>query len=202
MERERQRTALLSGRAIDPGSPATRCTDFCRESRAKDWMRWDENGVRSRRGAYRAVFGESGRTAGRFEMGRGARGSGTFADAARSTRALVPGKSRGRRQRAADRRDGSAGNCAEGVIDRTFVDENGVRWIIDYKTSEPRAKPGEFPGSGKRTLSGATGALCAVDGADAMIVPSGWACISRCLGNGANGARAVVLRQQALLFEL
>jgi ATP-dependent helicase/nuclease subunit A len=27
------------------------------------------------------------------------------------------------------------GNLCEGVIDRTFVDENGVRWIIDYKTS-------------------------------------------------------------------
>jgi ATP-dependent helicase/nuclease subunit A len=23
------------------------------------------------------------------------------------------------------------------VIDRTFIDESGVRWIIDYKTSEP-----------------------------------------------------------------
>jgi ATP-dependent exoDNAse (exonuclease V) beta subunit len=23
------------------------------------------------------------------------------------------------------------------IIDRTFVDENGVRWVIDYKTSEP-----------------------------------------------------------------
>ena len=27
------------------------------------------------------------------------------------------------------------GKLYETVIDRTFVDENGVRWIIDYKTS-------------------------------------------------------------------
>jgi ATP-dependent helicase/nuclease subunit A len=27
------------------------------------------------------------------------------------------------------------GELCEGVIDRTFVDENGVRWIIDFKTS-------------------------------------------------------------------
>jgi ATP-dependent exoDNAse (exonuclease V) beta subunit len=27
------------------------------------------------------------------------------------------------------------GNLCEAVIDRTFIDENGVRWIIDYKTS-------------------------------------------------------------------
>ncbi len=29
------------------------------------------------------------------------------------------------------------GKLCEAVIDRTFIDENGVRWIIDYKTSEP-----------------------------------------------------------------
>ena len=27
------------------------------------------------------------------------------------------------------------GNLCEAVIDRTFIDEDGVRWIIDYKTS-------------------------------------------------------------------
>ena len=27
------------------------------------------------------------------------------------------------------------GKLCEGVIDRTFIDEDGVRWIIDYKTS-------------------------------------------------------------------
>ncbi len=28
------------------------------------------------------------------------------------------------------------GLCVEGVLDRTFVDEHNVRWIIDYKTTE------------------------------------------------------------------
>jgi hypothetical protein len=28
------------------------------------------------------------------------------------------------------------GRLVEATIDRTFVDEQGVRWIIDYKTSE------------------------------------------------------------------
>ena len=26
------------------------------------------------------------------------------------------------------------GNIAAFVVDRTFIDENGVRWIVDYKT--------------------------------------------------------------------
>jgi ATP-dependent exoDNAse (exonuclease V) beta subunit len=26
------------------------------------------------------------------------------------------------------------------VIDRTFIDSNGVRWIIDYKSSQPLGK--------------------------------------------------------------
>ncbi|HBC71629.1 MAG TPA: hypothetical protein DCZ38_02455, partial [Coxiellaceae bacterium] len=26
------------------------------------------------------------------------------------------------------------------IIDRTFIDENGVRWIIDYKVSQPTTK--------------------------------------------------------------
>lgn len=30
------------------------------------------------------------------------------------------------------------GKCVNGIIDRTFIDENGMRWIIDYKTAEPQ----------------------------------------------------------------
>ncbi len=30
------------------------------------------------------------------------------------------------------------GRIVHAVIDRTFVDEKGVRWVVDYKTSEPR----------------------------------------------------------------
>ena len=32
----------------------------------------------------------------------------------------------------------SGQRLATGVIDRTFVDENGTRWIVDYKTSRHR----------------------------------------------------------------
>jgi ATP-dependent exoDNAse (exonuclease V) beta subunit len=27
------------------------------------------------------------------------------------------------------------GRVVRGVVDRTFIDEDGVRWIVDYKTS-------------------------------------------------------------------
>lgn len=33
------------------------------------------------------------------------------------------------------------GRIVHGVVDRTFIDEDGCRWVIDYKTSEPL--PGE-----------------------------------------------------------
>jgi len=33
------------------------------------------------------------------------------------------------------------GELVHAVIDRTFIDEQGVRWIVDYKTSRP--DPGE-----------------------------------------------------------
>jgi len=36
-----------------------------------------------------------------------------------------------------------AGPALSGVLDRTFIDEAGIRWVVDYKTSEPR--PGEDP---------------------------------------------------------
>ncbi|WP_020675774.1 UvrD-helicase domain-containing protein [Geopsychrobacter electrodiphilus] len=31
-----------------------------------------------------------------------------------------------------------AGQAIHAVIDRTFIDENGTRWVIDYKTSSPK----------------------------------------------------------------
>jgi ATP-dependent helicase/nuclease subunit A len=95
---------------------------------------WDDNAVRSRRGAYRAVLtnlgvppGDLAWAAERVELGllrtlRDPRGRWILenhADAASelSIAGLIDGK------------------LCEVVIDRTFVDENGVRWIIDYKTS-------------------------------------------------------------------
>lgn len=36
------------------------------------------------------------------------------------------------------------GRLVSAIIDRTFVDEEGIRWIVDYKTSVPRGDQEEF----------------------------------------------------------
>jgi ATP-dependent exoDNAse (exonuclease V) beta subunit len=95
---------------------------------------WDEAAVRSRRGAYRAVLMNLGTPAGelawaieRVESGilktlRDPRGRWVLENHLEAA-SEVP---------IAGLIDGS---LCEVVIDRTFVDEAGVRWIIDYKTS-------------------------------------------------------------------
>ncbi|MEZ4599339.1 MAG: UvrD-helicase domain-containing protein [Syntrophotaleaceae bacterium] len=35
------------------------------------------------------------------------------------------------------------GRIVHGILDRTFIDSDGVRWIIDYKTSEPKGNQSE-----------------------------------------------------------
>jgi ATP-dependent exoDNAse (exonuclease V) beta subunit len=96
---------------------------------------WDESAVRSRRGLFRTVLAnlgvpqeELGETAERVETGllralRDPRGRWVLeahadAECELSIAGLIEGK------------------LFEAVIDRTFVDEQGVRWIIDYKTSD------------------------------------------------------------------
>jgi hypothetical protein len=95
---------------------------------------WDEAAMREHRGAYQAVLtnlgvppAELAWATERVETGllktlRDSRGRwilGQHADGASelSIAGLIDG------------------NLCEAVIDRTFVDEIGVRWIIDYKTS-------------------------------------------------------------------
>jgi len=95
---------------------------------------WDENVVRSRRGAYRAVLANLGvatsdlaEAAQQVETGllrtlcdprgRWILEPHTGAESELQITGLIDGK------------------LYEIVIDRTFVDESGVRWIIDYKTS-------------------------------------------------------------------
>jgi len=96
--------------------------------------KWDESVVRSRRGAYQAVLANLGvapaelaeaaqqvetgllRTL-RDPKGRWILGTHAEADCESQITGLIDGK------------------LYEVVIDRTFVDESGVRWIIDYKTS-------------------------------------------------------------------
>ena len=95
---------------------------------------WDDAAVRSHRGAYRAVLANLGTPPGdlqwaveRVESGllqtlRDPRGRWLLDDHAEAASELPIAGLIG-------------GNLCEAVIDRTFIDENGVRWIIDYKTS-------------------------------------------------------------------
>ncbi len=104
-------------------------------NRARGFGAWDEAAVRSRRARLSSGAHEPGRAAGRPGLGRGARGIGPAANLARSARAL------GSRRIIADAASELPiaglidGSLSEAVIDRTFIDEGGVRWIIDYKTS-------------------------------------------------------------------
>jgi ATP-dependent helicase/nuclease subunit A len=95
---------------------------------------WDEAAVRSRRGAYRAVLSNLGVrptdltwAVERVELGllrtlRDPRGrwilqNHTDASSELPIAGLIDD------------------NLCEAVIDRTFIDESGVRWIVDFKTS-------------------------------------------------------------------
>jgi hypothetical protein len=96
--------------------------------------KWDETTVRSRRAAYRAVLANLGVPASelawaaeRVESGllrtlRDPRGRWVLEKHAKAASELpIAGL--------------IDGNLCEAVIDRTFIDETGLRWIIDYKTS-------------------------------------------------------------------
>jgi ATP-dependent helicase/nuclease subunit A len=95
---------------------------------------WDEAAVRARRSAYRAVLANLGVPSSdlawateRVETGllqtlRDPRGRWVLANHTDAASELpIAGL--------------IEGSLCEAVIDRTFIDENGVRWIIDYKTS-------------------------------------------------------------------
>ena len=95
---------------------------------------WDEASVHSGRGGYRAILTNLGVPPSELEWA---------ADRVESGLLRTLRDSRGRW--VLDTHDDGAselpiaglidGNLCEAVIDRTFVDEAGVRWIIDYKTS-------------------------------------------------------------------
>ena len=54
------------------------------------------------------------------------------------------------------------GQLLEGVIDRTFVDESGHRWIVDFKTSTHEGGGLERFSMRKSSVTGPTAALCAL----------------------------------------
>jgi len=94
---------------------------------------WDERRVLARKGAYRAVLANLGIA------------PGDLAWAVERVQAGLLGTLRDARGRwvLTDHEDAASelpiaglidGVLFEGVIDRSFIDESGVRWIIDYKT--------------------------------------------------------------------
>jgi hypothetical protein len=95
---------------------------------------WDESSVRSRRAAYRAVLANLGVPPGHLAWA-----------AERVEAGLVRTLRDPRGRWVLDHHPDAAtelaiaglldGSLCEVVIDRTFIDEEGVRWIIDYKTS-------------------------------------------------------------------
>ena len=126
---------------------------------------WDENRVRSHRAVIQAVLADLGvapaelteavqqvetgliRTL-RDPRGRWILGAHADAESESQITGLLDGK------------------LYEIVIDRTFVDDSGVRWIIDYKTSAHKGGDLEsFSRYRKGTLSGTIGTLRAINGA-------------------------------------
>lgn len=95
---------------------------------------WDEASVRARGGAYRAVLANLGVPSNELAWATERVESGLL-------RILRDPRGRWILENHADAQSELPiaglidGNLCEAVIDRTFIDENGVRWIIDYKTS-------------------------------------------------------------------
>jgi ATP-dependent helicase/nuclease subunit A len=95
---------------------------------------WDETAVRSRGETYRAVLTNLGVPPGELDWAAERVQAGLL-------RTLRDPRGRWVLENHADAASELAiaglmeGSLCEAVIDRTFIDEHGVRWIIDYKTS-------------------------------------------------------------------
>jgi ATP-dependent exoDNAse (exonuclease V) beta subunit len=98
------------------------------------------------------------------------------------------------------------GNLCEAVIDRTFIDENGVRWIIDYKTSvHEGANLENFLEQEKdryREQLERYARLMAQRAEETIGRPIRLGLYFPLLGEWLEWGAPVVLRKQALLFEL
>ena len=98
------------------------------------------------------------------------------------------------------------GNLCEAVIDRTFIDGNGVRWIIDYKTSAHEgANLENFLEQEKdryREQLERYARLMAQRAEETMGRPIRLGLYFPLLGEWLEWGAPVTLRKQALLFEL
>lgn len=163
--------------------------------------RWDEKTIRSRRGSYRAVLANLGVppedlnwAADRVETAllrtlADPRGRWCLQDHPESANELPIAGWIGEK-------------FFEGVIDRTFVDESGVRWIIDYKTSDAGSGSVEnfLEAEKDRYREQLERYARLMAQRDNRAIRLGL--YFPMLGEWREWGAAVVLRQQALLFEL
>ena len=162
---------------------------------------WDEAAVRSRHGVYRAVLANLGVSPGDLRWAVDRVESGLL----RTLR-----DSRGRW--CLDHHEDAAselpvagwldGTLSEVVIDRTFIDETGVRWIIDYKTSDaPGANVENFLAAEQERYQEQLERYARLM-AQRDDRPIRLGLYFPLLGEWREWGSAVVLRKQALLFEL
>jgi hypothetical protein len=90
------------------------------------------------------------------------------------------------------------GKPVTAIMDRSFVDAKGIRWIIDYKTSTHEG--GGWMPFWIASRNAIAGSWSAMPRCCASSIPgqSGWGCISRCLVGGGSGRRPDLCRMQAL----
>jgi ATP-dependent helicase/nuclease subunit A len=166
---------------------------------------WDEATVRSRREAYRAVLANLGVPSGDLAWAVERVESGLL-------RTLRDPRGRWVLEKHVDAASELPiaglidGNLCEVVIDRTFIDENGVRWIIDYKTSLHEGGGLEnFLEKEKERyreqLERYARLMLQRDGSS-MVRPMRLGLYFPLLGEWLEWGAPVVLRKQALLFEL
>ena len=96
--------------------------------------RWDEGAVRSHREAYRAVLANLGVPPDDLAWAA-ERVEAALLGIVRDPRGIWILSDHGDARNEYSIAGLIGGQLCEAVIDRTFLDENGVRWIIDYKTS-------------------------------------------------------------------
>ncbi len=165
---------------------------------------WDEAAVRSRRHAYRSVLANLGVPPDQLAWASERIESGllrTLRDA-RGRWILQNHSDAASEMPIAGLLDGS---LCEAVIDRTFIDEEGVRWIIDYKTSNHEGAGVEnFLEQEKDRYREQLEryARLMVQRADHADRPIRLGLYFPLLGEWVEWAAPVVLRKQALLFEL
>jgi ATP-dependent helicase/nuclease subunit A len=200
IERQHQTNAAFEG-VSDRSRFAGDALHGCLQKIAREGLQnWDESAVRSRRGAYRAVLANLGVTPGDLKWAVDRVEAGLL-------RTLRDPRGRW----CLDNHEDAAselpvagwidGMLSEVVIDRTFIDETGVRWIIDYKTSEPSGAVENFLAAEQERYRQQLEryARLMVQQEDR---PIRLGLYFPLLGEWCEWGSAVVLRQQALLFEL